>query len=124
MPRAALGIGALLLAVVSCALGLLWFALLGVDLGTHAVLYLIYWRDKSAALQGRSRSRTPEKNPHLDDLLGGWPGALIARQQFHQKTAKASFQWMVWLIAGLKLAACVWPIRSGLAVALTQSLMD
>lgn len=121
MPRAAIGMGALLLAVLTCAMGFLPLVLLGIYLGMSALSYLMYWQDKSAARAGRSRSRTPENSLHLTDLLGGWPGALIAQQQFHHKTAKPSFQWAFWLTVVLNLAACAWLVRSGLLSVLTQS---
>ena len=35
---------------------------------------------------------------HITELLGGWPGALIAQQVFRHKTRKASFQTVFWLI--------------------------
>lgn len=84
--------------------------------------YLMYWRDKSTAQHGRSRSRTPESHLHLSDLLGGWPGGLIAQQQFRHKTVKQTFQFAFWLTVVLNLAACVWFVRSGLASDLVQSL--
>lgn len=123
MPRAALGIGALGFAAAACAMGFIPLVLLGVYLGMSALSYLMYWRDKSAAQNGRSRRRTPENDLHLTDFLGGWPGALIAQQQLHHKTVKQPFQFFFWLTVGLNLAACFWLIKSGLATQLTQSLM-
>jgi uncharacterized membrane protein YsdA (DUF1294 family) len=35
---------------------------------------------------------------HLVELLGGWPGALVAQQCFRHKTRKLSYQMVVWLI--------------------------
>lgn len=32
------------------------------------------------------------------ELLGGWPGALIAQQKFRHKTRKVSFQVVFWAI--------------------------
>ncbi|WP_157598879.1 DUF1294 domain-containing protein [Rhodanobacter sp. Root561] len=56
---------------------------------------LMYRADKSAAQEGRRRSRTPESHLHLVDLIGGWPGALIAQQQFRHKTeAHFSFRFL------------------------------
>lgn len=106
---------------VLAVLGVLPPALLGVYLATGAWSYLLYRADKSAAR--RNRSRTPENKLHLADLLGGWPGALIAQQQFHHKTMKQPFQFVFWVSVVLNLAACVWLVRSGVAVALTRSLI-
>jgi uncharacterized membrane protein YsdA (DUF1294 family) len=96
--------------------------LLWIYLGMSVLSYLMYWRDKSAAQDGRSRSRTPENQLHLADLLGGWPGALIAQQQFHHKTVKQTFQFAFWLTVVLNLAGCVWLTKSGFAVDLARSL--
>jgi uncharacterized membrane protein YsdA (DUF1294 family) len=50
---------------------------------------------KQARVQGQ---RTPEKVLHGVELLGGWPGALIAQQLFRHKTRKVSYQLLFWLI--------------------------
>jgi uncharacterized membrane protein YsdA (DUF1294 family)/cold shock CspA family protein len=55
-----------------------------------------YWHDKARALNGGRR--TPENSLHLVELLGGWPGALLAQQAFRHKTRKASYQWLFWTI--------------------------
>ncbi|MGY0800189.1 DUF1294 domain-containing protein, partial [Lysobacter sp. A286] len=59
------------------------------------VSYIMYSLDKAAA--GKNMQRTPESTLHSVDLLGGWPGALIAQQQFRHKTVKASFQQIFWV---------------------------
>jgi uncharacterized membrane protein YsdA (DUF1294 family)/cold shock CspA family protein len=53
-----------------------------------------YWLDKQHAQKGRWR--TPENSLHIAELLGGWPGALVAQQVFRHKTRKASFQLVFW----------------------------
>jgi len=58
--------------------------------------FLLYGIDKRSALAGRRR--TPENTLHLSELLGGWPGALIAQQVFRHKTRKLSYQVPFWLI--------------------------
>ncbi|MCY1539162.1 hypothetical protein D9M68_747340 [compost metagenome] len=55
-----------------------------------------YWQDKANALHGRWR--TPENALHLVELLGGWPGALLAQQSFRHKTRKVSYQLVFWAI--------------------------
>ncbi|WP_297844403.1 DUF1294 domain-containing protein [Pseudomonas sp.] len=58
--------------------------------------FFLYWRDKH---QARSEGwRTPEKFLHGAELLGGWPGALLAQQLFRHKTRKVSYQTVFWLI--------------------------
>ncbi|MCI0911431.1 DUF1294 domain-containing protein [Pseudomonas putida] len=60
------------------------------------VTLLLYWQDKQ---QARTQAwRTPEKVLHAGELLGGWPGALIAQQLFRHKTRKASYQMVFWAI--------------------------
>jgi uncharacterized membrane protein YsdA (DUF1294 family)/cold shock CspA family protein len=56
----------------------------------------LYMHDKRSAL--RSGWRTPEARLHLVELLGGWPGALVAQQALRHKTCKLSFQLVFWLI--------------------------
>lgn len=58
--------------------------------------FALYLHDKRSAL--RSGWRTPEARLHLVELLGGWPGALIAQQWLRHKTRKTSFQLVFWLI--------------------------
>lgn len=67
-----------------------------------AVSFLQYWADKNSAQSGRWR--TPENTLHITELLGGWPGALLAQQVFRHKTRKVSFQAVFWLIVLLHQA--------------------
>lgn len=55
-----------------------------------------YSRDKHNAQTGAWR--IPEKQLHSVELLGGWPGALLAQQLLRHKTKKASYQGVFWLI--------------------------
>ncbi|MEL0166634.1 MAG: DUF1294 domain-containing protein [Pseudomonadaceae bacterium] len=63
------------------------------------VSFVQYWLDKRSAETGRWR--TPENTLHVIELLGGWPGALVAQQVFRHKTRKVSFQVVFWLIVAL-----------------------
>ncbi|KPA95413.1 MULTISPECIES: DUF1294 domain-containing protein [Pseudomonas] len=58
--------------------------------------FVLYWNDKRKARN--DAWRIPEKVLHGVELLGGWPGALIAQQAFRHKTRKLSFQVVFWLI--------------------------
>lgn len=69
-----------------------------------AVAFGVYWYDKHQAKTGQWR--TPEKALHGVELLGGWPGALLAQQVFRHKTRKVSFQVVFWLIVAVHQA--VW----------------
>lgn len=64
--------------------------------------FLAYGADKSAATQGTWR--TSESTLHLIALVGGWPGALVARQYFRHKTTKQPFRTIFWFTV---LAHCV-----------------
>lgn len=70
------------------------------------VSFLAYGMDKAAAR--KNAWRTPENTLHLIDLLGGWPGGLIAQQSFHHKTAKPSFQVGFWLSVAVNIAGVWW----------------
>ncbi|WDM57386.1 DUF1294 domain-containing protein [Pseudomonas sp. NEEL19] len=60
------------------------------------VSVMLYWQDKHQARQ--QGWRTPEKVLHASELLGGWPGALLAQQLFRHKTRKLSYQLLFWAI--------------------------
>ncbi|KPZ15695.1 putative family protein [Pseudomonas syringae pv. viburni] len=55
-------------------------------------------RKRRPAHAGNGGQRTPENVLHTVELLGGWPGALLAQQVFRHKTRKVSFQVVFWLI--------------------------
>lgn len=110
-PRSVAGFTVLALGAAAAVLGYLPLLVAGGYFGLSALSYLMYWTDKRAAQRGASR--TPEATLHLVDLLGGWPGALIAQQQFRHKTAKAAFQVMFWASAFLNLAVVGWLVASG-----------
>ena len=62
---------------------------LAIYLAASVVAFIAYAWDKSAARDGRWR--TAESTLHLLGLVGGWPGALVARRVFRHKTRKQSF---------------------------------
>ncbi len=71
----------------------LWLALYPL---ASLIAFGLYWHDKRRArTQGW---RVPEKYLHLSELLGGWPGALVAQQVCRHKTRKVSFQGVFWAI--------------------------
>jgi uncharacterized membrane protein YsdA (DUF1294 family)/cold shock CspA family protein len=61
-----------------------------------ALTYYFYWDDKRRARIGDWRIL--EANLHFWALIGGWPGAFIAQQQFRHKTKKIPFQIVFWLV--------------------------
>ena len=93
-PRAtsALAIAAVFLALIALLVftGKLPGFVFGLYLGLSAVAFVAYAIDKSAARN--HRWRTQESTLHLLGLMGGWPGALVARQVLHHKSKKESFR--------------------------------
>jgi uncharacterized membrane protein YsdA (DUF1294 family)/cold shock CspA family protein len=120
VPRAALGLAALALGAALAFLGVIPFLLLAVVTGLSLLAYVVYWVDKSAAQRGEQR--TPESTLHLVSLAGGWPGALVAQQQFRHKTIKQSFQSVFWVTVVLNALAVAWLVKSGIAAELARSL--
>ena len=93
---------------------------LPIYLGASVVSYFAYGQDKSAARAGAWR--TSESTLHMLDLLGGWPGGLLAQRAFRHKSKKVSFQVVFWLIVALHavaLASCLFSL--GPIPALTAS---
>ncbi|SEJ45752.1 Uncharacterized membrane protein YsdA, DUF1294 family [Pseudomonas linyingensis] len=93
--------------------------------GASLLVLVLYWHDKRSARQGQRR--TPENTLHAVELLGGWPGALVAQQVFRHKTRKVSYQvvfwgivalhqafWFDWLLLGGKFVRQVLPQLAGL----------
>ena len=71
-----------------------------------AVAFLVYGADKSAARQGRWR--TSESTLHTIALVGGWPGALVARRVFRHKTTKQPFRTIFWCTVVANCVALAW----------------
>lgn len=119
-PRAALGFTALICSAGLALFGLIPGVLAGAISALSGLTYFMYWLDKSAAR--RNRQRTPESTLHLLGVAGGWPGALIAQQQFRHKTIKRSFQVSFWVTVALNIAFLAWLARSGAAARIAQTL--
>ncbi|MCB1684690.1 MAG: cold shock and DUF1294 domain-containing protein [Pseudomonadales bacterium] len=82
--------------------------LLGLYFVTGTLAFIMYWYDKSAART--SRWRTAENTLHFVDLLGGWPGSLIAMEVFRHKSRKASFQRIFWVTVMVNCGVLAWLI--------------
>lgn len=121
LPRLASGMSFLLAVSLGTFFGVVPAMITVAYVGLSCLSYIMYCLDKAAA--GKSMQRTPESTLHLMDLLGGWPGALIAQQQFRHKTVKTSFQQVFWLTVLINAAANVWLVYSGIAQSLTTTLL-
>lgn len=122
IPRLAIGMTFLLAVVGLAAMGTLP-ALLAIGYVLMSVAsYLMYALDKEVAGKARWR-RTPEDTLHLLDLLGGWPGGLIAQHVARHKTAKASFQRAFWITVVLSLVGYALLWQSGIAATWTAWLL-
>ena len=83
-------------------------------LAAYAVLsvgsFLMYRTDKRAAERGAWR--VPEANLHAVDLLGGWPGGLVARRMFRHKTRKRPFIALFWVSVVANCVALAWLVQN------------
>lgn len=66
---------------------------------------LLFAFDKRAASRGRRR--IPERSLHLVELLGGWPGAVVASRVFRHKSSKTRYQVILLAIAMLHITAWI-----------------
>lgn len=66
---------------------------------------LRFWQDKQRAIAGERR--IPEADLLGLALIGGSPGALLARRWFRHKTRKEPFSTWLLLIAALQLGAVI-----------------
>ncbi len=63
------------------------------------VTFVVYAIDKRRACTDGWRE--PESHLHLLELLGGWPGALIAQRRLRHKSSKGSYQFIFIVIITL-----------------------
>lgn len=75
--------------------------------------FAVYAIDKSAARNGRHRTR--ERSLHALAIAGGWPGALLAQTMLRHKSRKLRFQAVFWLTVMLNCGALVWFVLVGRA---------
>ena len=71
------------------------------------VTFVAYWRDTRAAGAGRWRVR--ERTLHGLELLGGWPGGIVARRVLRHKTRSVGFCVVSWgIVVGHALGWGIW----------------
>ena len=76
-------------------------SLLGINLWT----VLAFWLDKRAAVLGQRR--TSEVHLLSLALIGGTPGAFLARQMFRHKTRKQPFSLLLWGVAVVQVGLAI-----------------
>lgn len=97
-----------------------WQRLAGFYTLGSVVTFLFYGLDKRAATRGGWR--TSEARLHLFELLGGWPGALLAQRVFRHKTRKAEFQVVFYLAVAANLGALGWLLCADAGVDLRSTV--
>lgn len=70
------------------------------------VTYVFYAADKAAAMHGEWR--TKESTLHLLELLGGWPGALLAQKKLHHKSRKARYRFEFFVVLMINVGILVY----------------
>lgn len=76
---------------------------LGIVAVASVTTFALYLLDKRRASRGRWR--ISEAAMHIAELLGGWPGGIIARRSLRHKSRKLRFRIISWLITGLHIVA-------------------
>ncbi|WP_286237847.1 DUF1294 domain-containing protein [Neptuniibacter halophilus] len=94
--------------LISSLLGQIPGIILSIYFAASLIAFLAYALDKSAAQKGQWR--TQESTLHLFSLLGGWPGAYLARQTLRHKSSKREFIFTFWITVILNLAGLSWLI--------------
>lgn len=89
-----------------------WWWFVGFYALMSALSLSLYGLDKRAAMRGGRR--TPEARLHFFELLGGWPGALLAQRMFRHKTRKTSFLVVFYVAVVANLAALAWILYADL----------
>lgn len=74
-------------------------AYLGLVFVMSVVTFVAYGWDKRQAIDGGRR--VPERNLHILEFLGGWPGALMGQRHFRHKAKKVSFLIVFWFVVVL-----------------------
>ncbi|WP_457674481.1 DUF1294 domain-containing protein [Thiolapillus sp.] len=76
---------------------------LGVYVIMSLLTFIAYALDKKKAIDGHWR--IPENSLHFMELLGGWPGGLVAQHRIRHKSSKETYQAVFWLVVFFHLLA-------------------
>jgi len=77
------------------------FVLSALLLAVNLFTMLLFWQDKQRAIAGERR--IAEADLLGLALIGGSPGALLARKMFRHKTRKQPFSTLLFLIVAIQL---------------------
>lgn len=86
------------------------------------IVFVLYGIDKRQAV--REKSRISERTLHAFSVLGGWPGAHLARGFFRHKTQKMSFRLVFWLIVAIHMFIIGYGLFLGYWVNAIRALMS
>lgn len=87
-----------------------WLWLFGVYGAMSVVSFGAMALDKYKA--GAGAWRIPEKTLHMLEMMGGWPGSLLAMRVIRHKNRKPGYYLITWAIAAAHaavLAVLLWP---------------
>jgi uncharacterized membrane protein YsdA (DUF1294 family) len=79
---------------------------IGIYVVMSAFAFAMYWADKRRARHGAWR--ISEAALHVIELLGGWPGALVAQRVFRHKWRKPRYMAVFWTIVVVHAAGWAW----------------
>ena len=71
-----------------------------------ALAFALYAADKRRAERGAWR--ISEATLHAVEMLGGWPGALLAQRIIRHKRRKPAYMLVFWAIVIVHVAAWAW----------------
>ena len=77
------------------------FIILVIYLLMSGLTFMAYFIDKLRARAGEWR--VPENTLHILELLGGWPGAILAQKYIRHKNRDTSYQMVFQAIVGMHL---------------------
>lgn len=83
-----------------------FLTIIGYYASVSLVAFAVYGWDKRAA--EKNASRVPENTLYILNVVGGWPGALLARQYWRHKTIKKPFKIIFNITAALNIFLLIW----------------
>lgn len=95
-----------------------WYWLTFIYLLTSTITYKLFKYDKfvarynGASIKRNKKSRTSENLLHMSELLGGWPGALVAQSRFRHKTKKLDYKRSLFVIISLHIYLLMYKLNS------------